>query len=375
MRWGIALYIVVAGTRPEIIKVAPIIRKIIDAKLDLYFVLTGQHYDYSLSEQMINDLELPIPNRSFELETSSPASQIAEIMTKLEKPFRINSTNNIVIVQGDTNSVLSTALTAVKLHIPIAHVEAGLRSYDWRMPEEHNRRLVDHISNVLFAPTKVSEQNLLSEHVYGQIHVTGNTVIDAVNQHLPLAEKKSEILQQIGLAEYVLATFHRTENVDDENILTNILQGLIKSQLQIVIPLHPRTRRRLLDFGLYEKIRSAKNIKILPPLGYLDFLVLMKHSRFIVTDSGGIQEEATSPLLSRRVLLLRLSSERPEALQLGITKLTSLDYRKIAKDMLLEWNRHSKKISSSPYGDGFASDRIINITRKSLVQYNQDTIK
>lgn len=355
-------YVVVAGTRPEIIKMAPIIREILKLKLDLYFVLTGQHYDYLLSEQIIKDLKLPIPNKSFELRTSSPASQIAEIMTKLEKPFNDNK-DNIVIIQGDTNSVLSTALTAVKLRIPIAHVESGLRSYDWRMPEEHNRRMVDHISDLLFAPTKESERNLLKEAVYGKIYVTGNTVIDAVNQHLPLAEKKSIILQHITFSEYILVTFHRSENVDDPKVLGNIVQGLIKSNLPIVISLHPRSKKRLLDYGFFEKLESIKNIQILPPVGYLDFLILMKNSKFIVTDSGGIQEEATSQLISKRILVLRVSTERPEALRSRFTKLVKLESQKIAEEITLEWNGMFKKHSSSPYGDGGASEKIVNIVR------------
>jgi UDP-N-acetylglucosamine 2-epimerase (non-hydrolysing) len=357
--------VVIAGTRPEIIKVAPIIRKILHSKLKLYFVLTGQHYDYSLSQQMIKDLELPEPNTSFELETSSPASQIAEIMTKLEKPLRANR-DNIVIIQGDTNSVLSAALTAVKLRIPIAHVEAGLRSYDWRMPEEHNRRMVDHISNILFAPTKESEQNLLNEGVYGQIYVTGNTVIDAVNQHLPLAEKRrSEVLRKVNFSEYILITLHRSENVDNHKILGEIVLGLLKSKLPIIIPLHPRTKKRLIDFGFFNKLKSTKNIQIISPQGYLDFLVLMKHSKFIVTDSGGMQEEATSPSLSKRILVLRRSTERPEAIKAHITKLVKLESQEIATEICREWNARPKKFPSSPYGDGFASDKIIDIIKKS----------
>lgn len=357
-------YVVVAGTRPEIIKIAPIIRKILDLKLELFFVLTGQHYDFLLSEQIINDLKLPTPNKSFELRTSSPASQIAEIMTKLEGPLRNDNNDNIVIIQGDTNSVLSTALTAVKLHIPIAHIEAGLRSYDWRMPEEHNRRMVDHISDLLFAPTKESEQNLLKEAVYGKIYITGNTVIDAVNQHLPLAEKMSTILQQIKFGEYILVTFHRSENVDDPKVLGNIVKGLVKSNLPIVISLHPRSKKRLLDYGFFEKLRAEKNIQIIPPVGYLDFLVLMKNSKFIVTDSGGIQEEATSKLISKRILVLRVSTERPEALHSCYTKLVKLEFQKIAKDISLEWTEMFKgDSSSSPYGDGYASEKIVSVVR------------
>lgn len=360
-----SLYIVVAGTRPEIIKVAPIIRRILQSKLELFFVHTGQHYDYSLAEQMINDLQLPKPDLSFELKNSSPASQIAEIMIRLEEPFKARR-DNIVVVQGDTNSVLSAALAAVKVQIPLAHVEAGLRSHDWRMPEEHNRRMVDHISNILFAPTKECKQNLLDERVYGQTYVTGNTVIDAVKEHLPMAEKKSEVLEQINFSEYVLVTIHRAENVDDPVLLGKIVQSLIRSGVPMVLPLHPRTRGRLKDFGFIDRLKSVKNVQIISPQGYLDFLVLMKGSKFIVTDSGGIQEEATSKFLSKRVLVLRTSTERPEAIRAGVAKLVPLKTNQIVKEISTEWNAMYKIFSSSPYGDGSTSKKIINILERNI---------
>lgn len=359
-------YIVVAGTRPEIIKVAPIIRKILSSNLQLYFVHTGQHHDYSLAQQMINDLQLPTPDLSFELEKSSPASQIAEIMTKLEEPLGA-SKENVVIVQGDTNSVLSAALAAVKVESPLAHVEAGLRSHDWRMPEEHNRRMVDHISNVLFAPTHDSKKNLINEHVYGKIYVTGNTVIDAVQEHLPLAEKESHVLEQICFSEYALLTLHRAENVDDPVVLGKVVESLLKIDIPIVLPLHPRTRERLKNFGYLDRLVGKKNLEILAPQGYLDFLVLLKNCKFVVTDSGGIQEEATSPLISKRVLVLRLSTERTEAIQTGIATLVPPESEQITRHISLEWNAPSKKIlSSSPFGDGHASARIIDTLKRLL---------
>jgi UDP-N-acetylglucosamine 2-epimerase (non-hydrolysing) len=354
-------YIVVAGTRPEIIKTAPIIRRILELKEELYFVHTGQHFDYSLSEQIINDLELPDPHLSFELRSLSPASQIAEIMTKLEAPTSPDS--GIVVVQGDTNSVLAAALTAVKKGLPVAHVEAGLRSRDWRMPEEHNRRMVDHISNLLFAPTPESAKNLVEEHVFGKTYVVGNTVIDAVNQHLPFAEKKSDVMTKIRFPDYVLATFHRAENVDDRKTLTEIVLGLLGSNLPIVLPLHPRTKKRLVDYNLYERLESSKNIQILLPQGYLDFLVLLKHCRFIVTDSGGIQEEATAPSLSKKVLVARLSTERPEAVDSGHAELLEMMSAEMTRKMKKEWNKALPLTKESPYGDGTSSRKIMDILK------------
>ncbi|MPZ07159.1 MAG: UDP-N-acetylglucosamine 2-epimerase (non-hydrolyzing) [Nitrososphaeraceae archaeon] len=356
-------YIVVTGTRPEIIKMAPVIRRLMAGGLRVHFVHTGQHYDYLLSKQMLKDLQLPKPYRSFVLRSNSPAAQIGEIMSKLERPFRQIAKKSILLIQGDTNSVVSAALTGVKVGIPIAHVEAGLRSYDWRMPEEHNRRMVDHISDILFAPTETSRVNLEMEKVHGEIFVTGNTIIDAVREHLPIAMKKSKVMNNIRFKEYVLVTIHRAENVDSPRILGEILEGLIRSNVPLVIPIHPRTQERLRANNYSNKLAS-KNIQILSPQGYLDFLVLLKNSRFVVTDSGGIQEEATSPSLLKRVFVIRDSTERPEAVASGIVKLLSISRKHISSSIHLEWHSDQPKrisIRKSPYGAGYASDKIMRI--------------
>jgi UDP-N-acetylglucosamine 2-epimerase (non-hydrolysing) len=358
------MYIVVTGTRPEIIKTAPVIRRIVGEGLELCFVHTGQHYDYLLSQQMIHDLNLPTPDKSFILLTRTPAGQISEIMSKLEKTFK-RYRKGVLIVQGDTNSVVSAALTAVKVRMPIAHIESGLRSFDWRMPEEHNRRMVDHISDILFAPTSLSEQNLIFEHVHGRIFVTGNTIIDAIREHLPLALCTSTVMDSIRFDEYALGTFHRAENVDDPKVLGSIVKGLIQSKIPIVLPLHPRTKKRLISMGYFEKIKSTKLIQLLPPLGYLDFLVLMKSCKFLVTDSGGLQEEATAPEISKRVLVLRKSTERLEAIEGGLAELLYPKFNKVGQGLIKEWNS-SRNIfpKRSPYGTGYASKKIITALRK-----------
>ena len=353
--------VVVAGTRPEIIKVAPIIRRFIEKKIKYVFIYSGQHYDHQLSNQIINDLEIPLPNYSFELKSSIPSIQIAEIMTNLEKVSK--EKNSIVLVQGDTNSVLATSLFAIKQNKTLVHVEAGLRSFDWRMPEEHNRRMVDHISNHLFAPTKESRQNLINEKVNGKIYVTGNTVMDAVKEHIKLSEQKSKIQNKIKFDDYILATFHRAENVDNRKNLQNIINGIIKADLPVIISLHPRTKKMLKRFNLYEKIKR-KNIQIISPQGYLDFLSLMKNCKFIVTDSGGIQEECTSPFLAKKVLVLRDSTERPEALKSGNIKLLKLNHKKISKQMKFEWVHDFKQSRLSPYGNGDAAKKIVEILKK-----------
>ncbi len=353
-------YIVIAGTRPEIIKIAPVIRILQNLKMDFSFVLTGQHYDHELSKQMISDLNLPLPHLDINLKTSSPASQIAEIMTNLE-PLMIDNPSSLALIQGDTNSVLSASLTAVKVGIPIAHIEAGLRSYDWRMPEEHNRRMVDHISNLLFAPTEQDKINLVNEGVYGSVYITGNTVIDAVKEHLPIADKISKVLEIVKIREYVLVTLHRSENVDFEKRLLSIVKALIESNIPIVFPLHPRTKKRLKEFDIFEQLVSSNNIQVIPPQGYLDFLVLMKNSKFIITDSGGIQEEATAPAISKRILIIRNSTERPEAIKCGAAKLVSTDTKSLLKEMLSEMNNNINTNYNSPFGDGTSAKNIIDI--------------
>lgn len=353
--------VIVAGTRPEIIKVAPIIRRCIEKKIKYAFVYTGQHYDHQLSNQIINDLELPVPDYTFELKSNIPSTQIAEIMTNLEKVSK--KKNDIILVQGDTNSVLATSLFAIKQNKKLVHVEAGLRSFDWRMPEEHNRRMVDHISDYLFAPTKESRQNLINEKVNGKIYVTGNTVMDAVKEHIRLSEKKSKIQNNIKFDEYILVTLHRAENVDNRKNLLNIVNGIIKSDLPVIFPLHPRTKKMLKRFNLYEKLKR-KNIQIIPPQGYLDFLSLMKNCKFVVTDSGGIQEECTSPFLAKKVIVLRDSTERLEAVKNGNVRLMQLNHQKISKQMKFEWKNDFKKLQSSPYGNGNAAKKIIKILEK-----------
>ncbi len=353
--------VVVAGTRPEIIKIAPIIRRCIEKKIKNIFVYTGQHYDHQLSNQIINDLELPLPDYSFELKSKIPSTQIAEIMTNLEKI--VKNKNDIILVQGDTNSVLATSLFAIKQNKKLVHVEAGLRSFDWRMPEEHNRRMVDHISDYLFAPTKESRQNLINEKVNGKIYVTGNTVMDAVKENIKLLGKKSKIQNNIKFDEYILVTLHRAENVDNRKNLQNIINGIIKADLPVIFPLHPRTKKMLKRFNLYEKVKR-KNIQIIPPQGYLDFLSLMKNCKFVVTDSGGIQEECTSPFLAKKVIVLRDSTERPEAIKNGNVKLMQLNHQKIAKQIKFEWEYDFKKLQLSPYGNGNAARKIITILEK-----------
>jgi UDP-N-acetylglucosamine 2-epimerase (non-hydrolysing) len=353
---------VIVGTRPEIVKMAPIVRALNKAAMPFTFVHCGQHYDYNMSQQFIEDLELPAPEFSFRLRAASPAEQTAQIMIRMSELLK-RIEPSVVLVEGDTNTVLAVALAANKSGIPLGHVEAGLRSYDLRMPEEHNRRLTDHISNFLFAPTENAKSNLKRENVWGEIFVTGNTVIDAVNQHLPIAEHKSKVLKQIRYEQFILATAHRAENVDDLRVLKNFVDIMKESPLPVVYSMHPRTRKRLRNSKLLKEIETCDNIQVFPPLGYLDFLLLMRQCLLILTDSGGVQEEATAPSIRKPVLVLRLSTERPEAVESGFARVVGTEKGNVLAN-INEVLRHSDELPChSPYGNGDAAEKIVKVIK------------
>jgi UDP-N-acetylglucosamine 2-epimerase (non-hydrolysing) len=357
--------IIVVGTRPETIKMAPIIRELEKQSVPFTFIHTGQHYDYNMSLQFIKELKLPNPDQSFKLINSRPASQIGEMMTKLDHTLNVQK-NRLLLIQGDTNTMLATALTGIKLCLKIGHVEAGLRSHDWRMPEEHNRRMVDHVSDMLFAPTEIAKQNLLKENVYGKICITGNSVIEAVIDHLPIAEKQSKIMQSIKFKKYLLATLHRAENVDDPATLKEVISAFFDSPIPIVFPVHPRTMKKLRQLQMLDEIKKSKNIQVTPPFGYFDFLVLMKNCQFILTDSGGIQEEATAPNIRKAVLVLRLSTERPEAVRAGFARIVGVKKKSILEALTKYLDDPPTLPSFSPFGDGRTSEKILTAIKAFL---------
>ena len=356
---------VVVGTRPEIIKMAPVIRALEKEAIPFTFVHCGQHYDYNLSQQFIEELNLPKPDYNHKFRAYSQGLQTAKILAYMEKILK-KTKPNVILVEGDTNSVLASALAAVKLGIKIGHVEAGLRSFDLRMPEEHNRRLTDHLSTHLFAPTKNAEKNLRNENVWGKIYVTGNTVIDAVIQHLPIAEKKSKILEKIKFDKFFLATAHRAENVDNPSVLKNFMDAFAEAPLPVVYPMHPRTRKRLIQNKLWQKYKNSKNLQILPPIGYFDFLLLMKKCELIITDSGGIQEEATAPSIRKHVIVIRFSTERPEAVQAGFAKVVGTNKDYILKSLKETLNDKKELPKVSPYGDGKAAEKIVGTIKNEI---------
>ncbi len=351
---------IIFGTRPEIIKLSPIIRKLNNKNSVLIF--TGQHYDYELGLRFIKELGLRTPDFKLKLSKVNPSIQIGEMMVKLSSIFKKNEFDT-TIVQGDTNTVLAGSLTSLKNNIPISHVESGLRSNDWRMPEEHNRISVDHISDLLFAPTNHNKQNLLNEQIHGNISVTGNTVIDAIQYYSKYANKKSSISFD---DESILLTLHRAENIENKKILSNIITGIIKSKENFIFPIHPHTLKNLKKFNLYQQILENKNITIFPSVGYFDMIELMKHCSFIVSDSGGLQEESTSPEIRKKVLVLRKTTDRPESVQAGFSELIGTNSNKIISKIKQTVNSPKINNKRNPYGRGNSSQKILKIIQKSF---------
>ncbi|HLC50911.1 MAG TPA: UDP-N-acetylglucosamine 2-epimerase (non-hydrolyzing) [archaeon] len=347
----------VIGTRPEIIKMSPIFR------MERHTVVhTNQHYSHEMDRIFFDDLELPQPDYNLNVGSGTHAYQTGAIMVGLEKIF-IENKPDVVLAQGDTNSVLATALTAAKMHINFGHVEAGLRSYDRSMPEEINRVLADHSGTHLFAPTSESKRNLLKEGISEErIFVTGNTIVDAVFQNIYIADKKSNIHETLSLEknDYILMTMHRPENVDRPARLKSILSGLEavrnKLGLPIVFPIHPRTAKMCKEFG-YDSLLSGW--KVIQPVGYLDFLKLQQDAKLVVTDSGGLQEE--SCIMKVPCVTLRDSTERPETLEAGSNMLAGADPEKILECSALMIEK--KRNWENPFGDGNAAGRIWKIIK------------
>lgn len=359
----------ITGTRPEIIKMYPIM-KIFDSKsIDYKYIHTGQHYDYDLFLKFIEEFNIRNPDVYIPANVSDPLNQISSIMEKMG-PIIKDMKPAVMLLEGDTNSVLASALSALKSSVPIAHVESGLRSNDWKTVEEHNRKVVDHISDVLFSPTEISTRNLQNENVHGEIHTVGNTIIDAVN--LVLKKSSSEdnnILNNDSKTgknknnkdeDFVLVTLHRSENVDDIHVIKQILLALSDSNLKYIFPMHPHTRKRINEFGLTNLI--GKNINIINPTGYIKFLKLLVKCKFAITDSGGVQEEITSPRINKRAIILRDCTERPESVESGHAVLCKIDHIAILKQINeFKINNINMISSKSPYGDGHSANKIVEL--------------
>ncbi len=341
---------VVVGTRPEIIKMSCIMHELVAREIPFTLVHSGQHYDSNLSDVFFRELDLPSPDIDLEVGSGTQAEQTASAMVKLERVF-VEKKPSLILVEGDTNTVLAGALSGAKLGITVGHVESGLRSYDLRMPEEHNRRLTDHLSSYLFAPTKRAVDTLTRESCWGKIILTGNTIIDACLLYGKRAHERTSILNSLPSQDFALATIHRAENVDDPHVLRQFLQLFSECPIPVVCAIHPRTSKRLQAMGLDHVRTNPNNVTLIPPQGYLDFLALLMRCQFVLTDSGGIQEEATAPNIRKKVFVLRNKTERLEAVESGFAELvgTNATYALERLHRFLEQSWIPRDIS--PFGD------------------------
>lgn len=363
------------GTRPEIIKMAPIIRHAKQYDFELVIIHSGQHYDYEMSKVFLEELGIDEINENLNVGSGSHGTQLARMIEKYEKTI-MKYTPDIVLALGDTNTVAAAALVCSKINIPFGHVEAGIRSYDLTMPEEFNRRFAGIGAGIHFAPTKQAILNLYYEGIDpSRIYLTGNTIVDATKEHASIAKQKSKILEKLDIQNkrLIAVTFHRPANVDSKDNLEGIVNALISlKDFTLVIPVHPRTKKQLKKFNLEKKLASCGHIILTEPMSYLDFLLIMQESEMIITDSGGLQEEAIS--LKKPCITLRTNTERPETVKLGVNFLVGSDTEKIiqAVQNLVKSDKINQLLQDvkNPYGDGTASINILQIIKTRLENQN-----
>jgi UDP-GlcNAc3NAcA epimerase len=349
----------VVGARPQFIKAAPVSR-VIRLEAEEILVHTGQHYDKSMSDVFFDELNIPVPDYNLHVGSKSHGAQTGEMLVKVEEVI-LQEKPDCVLVYGDTNSTLAGALAAAKLHVPVAHVEAGLRSFNRRMPEEINRVLTDHVSQWLFCPTETAVQHLKNEGITKGVHLVGDVMLDAVEYNRRLANERSHVLSELGLSSgsYVLVTLHRAENTDDRARLGEIVKALNELPLPAVLPLHPRTRGKLEVHGF---ALTNPNVKVIEPVGYLDMLQLEVNAKKILTDSGGVQKEAFFARVP--CITMRDETEWTETVELGANVLVGADAAKILEAV----ERFDVDFSRvhSVFGDGRAAEKISAILKEAL---------
>ncbi len=351
----------VLGARPQIIKAFPVSQSLKKRrKFNEVLVHTGQHYDHEMSQVFFEELGLYEPHYNLEVGSGSHAFQVGNMLIKLEEVLG-KEKPDLVLVYGDTNSTLAGALASVKLHIPVAHVEAGLRSFDMKMPEEVNRVLTDRISALLFCPTQKALDNLGKEGLGGNAILVGDVMYDASLFFGKVAEKKSRILEELKLSpkEYLLCTVHRASNTDYRNNLSQIVKALSESGENIVFPVHPRTVKYLKRYNLFDQLKKSRHVKLLQALGYLDFLVLEKNAKKILTDSGGVQKEAY--FYGVPCITLRESTEWVETVESGWNIVVGTDKEKILQ-AISDFSPPKKR--GNYYGDGKAAFKIVSILER-----------
>lgn len=348
----------ILGTRPEIIKLSPVIRACQNLDISFSIVHTGQHYSEKLDSVFFEQLDLPTPDYNLAVGSSSHGEQTGEMITEIESVLDTDRPE-VVIVQGDTNSVLAGTIAATKMKgIKVGHVEAGLRNFDREMPEEINRRVSDHAADYLFAPTESSRDQLRKEGLPDKcITITGNTIVDAVHQNVEIAHERSSVLADLNLNEqFALLTAHRVENVDHRKRFNTLLNSVAKVAndhgFPVVYPIHPRAKKRITEF----EIDIPDIVHLIEPQNFLNFLVLEDEAKIILTDSGGVQEE--SCILRTPCVTLRNNTERPETVDVGANLVVGVDQNDVANGVreMLTRDRNWE----NPFGDGTASDRILD---------------
>ena len=361
----------VVGARPNFMKVAPVLEAVrATGKFDSILVHTGQHYDANMSDVFFSDLDMPRPDRFLGVGSGSHAEQTAKVMIEMER-LLAEEKPDLVLVAGDVNSTLATALVAAKAGIPLGHIESGLRSFDRGMPEEINRIVADEFSRYCFVTEPSGLENLEHEGIANdRIFFVGNTMIDSVQKYLPNARAGFPKLAEkyaIESKKYALVTLHRPSNVDDPSSLSRFMElfdGMQAFAPRILFPVHPRTRRRIEEFGLASRISSNSRIALIEPIGYLDFLALQDQAALVLTDSGGIQEETTA--LGVPCITLRENTERPITVEEGTNELLGLDMERVLEYSLRAFNGSWKPHRIPELWDGRAALRIAKILEQSL---------
>jgi len=367
-----ARIVTIIGTRPEIIKMAPVIEALQRRAAQLIVVHSGQHYDFEMSEVLFKQLNLPKPDMNLEVGSGTHSRHLARLLTSFERMIR-RFQPDLVLAEGDTNTVAAGGLACSRSLVPFGHVEAGLRSYDRTMPEEMNRMLADDCAELCFAPTQRAAINLCREGISpAKIRVTGNTIVDACLKNLQIARRRSRMREELAGEDLpiVTVTIHRAENVDNVSRLRTIVSILLSlKKCKIVYPIHPRTRIRLLRNNLLSRLKKAKNLIITPPLAYWDFLSLLSSSKAVLTDSGGVQEEAL--VLNVPCLTLRTNTERPETVDAGMNFIVGTDNNRILPlvNKALQGRLILKPHARNVLGDGRAGERIAETCMSSLEKH------
>jgi UDP-GlcNAc3NAcA epimerase len=347
----------IVGARPQFIKCAPVSRELRKEHEEI-LIHTGQHYDHGMSEVFFEELAIPKPDYNLGIGSGTHGRQTGVMLGAIEGVLEKEGPD-VVLVYGDTNSTLAGALAAAKLHLPVAHVEAGLRSFDRRMPEEVNRVLTDHASDLLFCPTETAVANLAAEGVTKGVHLVGDVMLDAMNYNRSIAEERSRILEEVGVrpGEYLVVTVHRPSNTDNHENMAAILGAFEEADRSVVFPVHPRTRKCLSEHGLLAKM--PENVRVIEPLGYLDMIRLMGHAEKILTDSGGVQKEAY--MLGVPCITLRENTEWVETVEAGWNVLVGAGRGKIV-DAIRHFSPGTRQ--KEIFGNGNASILVGKILTK-----------